>query len=119
MQYDGPHPAITPRTRARARHILDHYYIGPARNADVLEIWGYTPDHCYSSGDEVALHVSTTADTWSLEIGHDGPTYECVRGLITSRASIRIPRRIVPLMAAVGRKAYVSLSQTPGVQVDT
>ena len=46
MQHDGPHPAITPRTRARARHILDHYYIGPARNADVLEIWGYTPDHC-------------------------------------------------------------------------
>ena len=30
------------RTRARARHILDHYYIGPARTADVLEIWGYT-----------------------------------------------------------------------------
>ncbi|MGB0771779.1 MAG: hypothetical protein ACPHAO_07830 [Paracoccaceae bacterium] len=46
MQHDGPHPAITLRTRARARHILDHYYIGPARNADVLEIWGYTPDHC-------------------------------------------------------------------------
>lgn len=78
MQDDGPHPAITPRTRARARHILDHYYIGPARNADVLEIWGYTPDHCYSPGDEVTLHVSTTADTWSLEIGRDGPTYECV-----------------------------------------
>ena len=78
MQHDGPHSAITPRTRARARHILDHYYIGPARNADVLEIWGYTPDHCYSPGDEVALHVSTTADTWSLEIGRDGPTYECV-----------------------------------------
>ena len=49
------------RTRARARHVLDHYYIGPARNADV-EIWGYTPDHCYNPGDEVALHVSTTAD---------------------------------------------------------
>ena len=78
MQHDGPHPAITPRTRARARHILDHYYIGPARNADVLEIWGYTPDHCYSPGDDVALHVSKTADRWSLEIGRDGPTYECV-----------------------------------------
>ena len=78
MQHDGPDPAITPRPRARARHILDHYYIGPARNADVLEIWGYTPDHCYSPGDEVPLHVSTTADTWSLEIGRDGPTYECV-----------------------------------------
>ena len=44
MQHDGPHSAITPRTRARARHILDHYYIGPASNADVLEIWGYTAD---------------------------------------------------------------------------
>ena len=46
MQHDGPYPAITPRTRARARHTLDHYYTGPALNADVLEIWGYTPDHC-------------------------------------------------------------------------
>ena len=39
----GSTPEITPRTRAKARHILDHYYIGPGRDDRVLEIWGYTP----------------------------------------------------------------------------
>lgn len=68
-------PAITPRTRARARHILDHYYIGPARHPDVLEIWGYTDRYSYRQGDRVDLRVSTTADLWSLEIGRDGASY--------------------------------------------
>jgi hypothetical protein len=73
---EGPGPAITPRTRARARHILDHYYIGPARDPRVLEIWGYTPRMSYAPGDEVVLHVSTTAERWSFEVGRDGLRYE-------------------------------------------
>ena len=76
MTQDGPGPAITPRTRARARHILDHYYIGPARDDAVLEIWGYTPQMSYAPGDRVALHVSTTASEWELEIGRDGLIYQ-------------------------------------------
>lgn len=72
---EGPGPAITPRTRARARHILDHYFIGPARDDDILEIWGYTPQMSYAPGDTVSLHVSTTAPRWSLEIGRDGAEY--------------------------------------------
>ena len=52
MSEDGNGPAITPRTRARARHILDHYYIGPSR-----------------------VDASTTATTWDLEIGRDGLDY--------------------------------------------
>ena len=72
---EGAGPAITPRTRARARHILDHYFIGPARDDAVLEIWGYTPEMSYAPGDRLALHVSTTAATWSLEIGRDGANY--------------------------------------------
>lgn len=76
MPHEGPGPAITPRTRARARHILDHYYIGPARDASVLEIWGYSPRMSYFPGEEVALHVSTTAAEWELEVGRDGPEYE-------------------------------------------
>ena len=76
MTTEGPGPAITPRTRARARHILDHYYIGPARDPQVLEIWGYTPRMSYAPGDEVVLHVSTTADRWAFEVGRDGATYE-------------------------------------------
>lgn len=76
MTTEGPGPAITPRTRVRARHILDHYYIGPARDARVLEIWGYTPRMSYAPGDEVVLHVSTTADRWAFEVGRDGAIYE-------------------------------------------
>ena len=76
MAVDSPHPAITPRTRAKARHILDHYYVGPARDDAVLEIWGYTPRMSYAAGDRVALHVSTTAREWDLEIGRDGLAYQ-------------------------------------------
>ena len=76
MTQHGPGPAITPRTRAKARHILDHYYIGPARDDAVLEIWGYTPRMSYAPGDRVALHVSTTAPEWELEIGRDGLIYQ-------------------------------------------
>lgn len=78
MTTEGPSATITPRTRARARHILDHYYIGPARNPDILEIWGYTPRMTYAPGEEVVLHVSTTADSWSFEVGRDGQNYETV-----------------------------------------
>ncbi len=84
---EGPSPATTPRTRAKARHILDNYYIGPARDEAVLEIWGYTPRMSYAPGDTVALHVSTTAKTWDLEVGRDGQAYEPVlleRGLVGS-----------------------------------
>ncbi|MBE1283996.1 MAG: hypothetical protein GJ676_11855 [Rhodobacteraceae bacterium] len=71
-------PAITPRTRARARHILDHYYIGPARDDAVLEIWGYTPGMTYAPGEQVDLHVSTTGSHWDLEVGRDGAGYDPV-----------------------------------------
>ncbi|MFC3612295.1 N,N-dimethylformamidase beta subunit family domain-containing protein [Lutimaribacter marinistellae] len=69
-------PSTTSRTRAKARHILDNYYIGPARDVNVLEIWGYTERFSYSPGDRVALHVSTTAETWDLEVGRDGASYQ-------------------------------------------
>ena len=75
MTVHGPGPAITPRTRARARHVLDHYYIGPARDDAVLEIWGYTPRMSYTPGERVDLHVSTTARHWAFEVGRDGAEY--------------------------------------------
>ncbi|MEM6985349.1 MAG: N,N-dimethylformamidase beta subunit family domain-containing protein [Pseudomonadota bacterium] len=78
MTSEAPTPSATPRTRAKARHILDNYYIGPARDDHVLEVWGYSNEMSYAPGDEVALHVSTTAATWDLEIGRDGLTYEPV-----------------------------------------
>lgn len=71
----------TPRTRRRARHILDNYYIGPARDPEVLEIWAYTDRMSYQPGDTVALHVSTTADRWDMEIARDGVSVETVLSL--------------------------------------
>lgn len=73
-----PEAEPTPRTIRKARHVLDNYYIGPARDPEVLEIWAYTDRFGYRPGDTVHLHVSTTADTWSFEIGRDGPHYEPV-----------------------------------------
>ncbi len=67
-----------PRTQSRARHVLDNYYIGPAWDEAVLEIWGYTDRFTYRPRDTVGLHVSTTADHWDLEIGRDGADYEVV-----------------------------------------
>lgn len=71
-------PEITPRTRAKARHILDHYCIGAVRDAAVLEIWGYSTDTSYAPGDSAMLHVSTTASEWELEVGRDGAAYEAL-----------------------------------------
>ena len=48
-------PIATPRSRAKARHILDHYYIGPARDPEVLEIWGYTERFSYRPGEVLEL----------------------------------------------------------------
>ena len=57
---------------------MDNYYIGSTRDENVLEIWGYTSRFTYSPGDRVALHVSTTAEKWDLEIGRDGSKYQPV-----------------------------------------
>ena len=71
-------PQATPRTRAKARHILDNYYIGPARDQSVLEIWAYTETFSYAPGETIGLHVSTTATSWDLEVARDGVTLEPV-----------------------------------------
>ena len=76
MSGETRRPEITPRTRAKARHILDTYYVGPARDDAMLEIWGYSTQMSYAPGDTVALHVSTTASEWDLEVGRDGLAYQ-------------------------------------------
>ncbi len=68
MTQSGSGPTTTPRTCARARHILDNYYIGPSRDSSFLEIWGYTPKMTYAPGERVDLHVYTTA----LKLGVTG-----------------------------------------------
>lgn len=89
---ESPKPSTTPRTRAKARHILDNYYIGPARDASVLEVWGYTDRMTYAPGDRLALRVSTTAERWNLEIGRDGARYE----LLHSETGIAGRHQVTP-----------------------
>ncbi len=70
----GSEPA--PRSRRRARHLEDNFYIGPARDSKVLEIWAYSDRIGYAPGDGLGLRVSTTAETYDIEIGRDGAVYE-------------------------------------------
>ena len=67
-----------PNARRRARHILDNSYVGPARDPEALEIWGYTDRFGYRAGERLALRVSTTAALWDLEIARDGVARETV-----------------------------------------
>ena len=41
--------------------VLGQYYEAPANAADSDEIWCYCDRPCYSPGDSVAFHVSTSA----------------------------------------------------------
>lgn len=66
----------TPRTRRKARHILDNSFIGPARDPAVLEIWAYSDRFSYAPGEIVGLRVSTTAERYDIEVGRDGAVYE-------------------------------------------
>lgn len=67
------------RTRQKARHILDNYYIGPARDSSTLEVWSYTDRISYAPGESVGLHISTTAECYDVEIGRDGADYIALR----------------------------------------
>jgi hypothetical protein len=70
-----------PRTERKARHIEDNYYIGPARDPNVLEIWAYSDKFSYEPGETVHLHLSTSGETWDMEIARDGVEYEPVMHL--------------------------------------
>lgn len=71
-------PPTTPALQGarRARHLLQNFYIGPSRDPEALEIWAYSDRISYRPGDNVRLHISTTASTFDLEIGRDGALYE-------------------------------------------
>ena len=55
-----------------------YWYEFPSNDPNDLEVWGYTDKMSYAPGDEVALHVNTTADTFEIEIQRDGGTLETV-----------------------------------------
>ncbi len=55
-----------------------YWFEYPSSDKEVLEVWGYTDKLSYSPGDEVALHVNTTAPTYEIEIFRDGGKWESV-----------------------------------------
>ena len=55
-----------------------YWYEFPSNDPNDLEVWGYTDKMSYAPGDEVALHVNTTADTFEIEIQRDGGALETV-----------------------------------------
>ena len=44
----------------------------PRNDPDIIEIWGYTDSFSYIAGDEVRLHIHTTADRFDLAVYRDG-----------------------------------------------
>ena len=51
--------------------VFENYYEAPPAEAVDDEIWCYSDRPCYSPGDTVILHVSTTAPKFSIEIARD------------------------------------------------
>ena len=56
--------------------VFSHYYEGPAATPAGDEIWCYSDRPCYSPGEVILFYVSTTAQTYDLEIAHDSPEPE-------------------------------------------
>jgi hypothetical protein len=56
--------------------VLTNYYEGPAVDPVGDELWCYSDRLCYSPGDRVAFHVSTTASCFSLEIAREASTLD-------------------------------------------
>jgi hypothetical protein len=57
---------------------IANWYEFPTTNSDILEVWAYTDKLSYAPGDEVALHVNTTANAYSFEVFRDGGTLDSV-----------------------------------------
>ena len=51
---------------------MTHFYEHPTENPDIPEIWCYTDQPSYEPGQEVSFCVSTTANTFDLEVIRDG-----------------------------------------------
>ena len=56
--------------------VHSNYYEAPAAVPAGDEIWCYSDRPCYSPGDVICFHVSTTARTYRLEIARDGLEFE-------------------------------------------
>lgn len=57
---------------------MTHFYEHPSDNSDIPEVWCYTDQPSYEPGEEVSFCVSTTANTFDLEVIRDGAYPESV-----------------------------------------
>ena len=69
MSQQPPHENVNPA-------VLSNYYEAPAADPTGDEIWCYSDRLCYSPGDTIAFHVSTTVTTYSLELARDAQKFE-------------------------------------------
>ncbi len=65
-----PDFGLTPAQRREA--VRGHYYEWPGMDGGRGEIWCYTDRISYRAGETALLQVSSTADTFALEIARDG-----------------------------------------------
>ena len=86
-----------PASIQRNPAVFEHYYEGPAADPAGDEIWCYCNLPCYSPGDTLRLHASTTAGTFSLEILRDAPRGE----VVLQRANLAAGRHDTPADASV------------------
>ena len=71
MAHKGPKGSINPAVQS-------NYYEAPPSEPSGDEIWCYSDRLCYSPGESIAFHISTTAKTYSLEIARDALELEPV-----------------------------------------
>jgi hypothetical protein len=95
MSQPGPGDHLNPAVHS-------NYYEGPAVEAVGDEIWCYSDSLCYSPGDTILFHVSTTAASFSLEIARDAPRFE----VVFERTGLPGRRRDTPRDASVSGCAW-------------
>ncbi|MCP4391430.1 MAG: hypothetical protein GY802_24265, partial [Gammaproteobacteria bacterium] len=82
--------------------VHSNYYEGPAVEPVGAEIWCYSDRLCYSPGDTIAFHVSTTAASYSLEIARDALQLE----VLFERRDLPGQRQHTPRDASVSGCAW-------------
>ena len=77
--------------------VSSNYYEAPAVEPVGDELWCYSDRLCYSPGETIAFHVSTTANHYNLEIARDGLELE----VLFTRAGLPGQRHQTPPDASV------------------
>ena len=71
-------PSQSSEDSGRNPAVFTHYYESPSDDPAADEIWCYCDRPCYSPGETVCFHVSSSARSYSLEIARDGLELEVV-----------------------------------------